>query len=86
MTARGDLFDALFYARVAMEKLKPVEEQQAASSEWVREQQADIVQMLNQYDGEQAERVRNWGRRWIGDSASVFFVVADKLDPVMHRA
>ncbi len=86
MTARGELFDALFYARVTEEKAKPLEEQQAADSTWVRQQQGDITRLLNRYDHEQAERVRYWGNHWSGESAVVFFVVADKLDPEANHA
>lgn len=81
MTARGDLFDALFQAAVLREKTKPPDEQHVADSDWVRQQQAEITEMLNCYDHETAERVRARGRRWKDPHSIVWLVVGDWLDP-----
>ncbi len=86
MTARGDLFDALFQAAVLREKLKPPGEQHAADSDWVRQQQAEITEMLNAYDHETAERVKKHGRSWSEPHSIVWLVVGDWLDPEVRGA
>ena len=81
MTARGDLFDALLQAAVSREKLKPPGQRRHADSAWIREQQGEIMRLLNRYDHETAEKVRAKGRTWTGGHAVIWLVVGDWLDP-----
>lgn len=86
MTARGDLFDALFQAAVLRRKTEHWPDNPPADSEWVRQQQADITEMLNAYDHETADRVRARGRTWKGQHSIVWLVVGDWLDPEVRGA
>lgn len=81
MTARGDLFDALFQAAVLRRMTERWPDNPPADSEWVRQQQAEITEMLNAYDHETADRVRARGRTWKEPHSIIWMVVGDWLDP-----
>lgn len=81
MTARGELFDALFQAAVLRRKTEHWPDNPPIDAEWVLEQQAEITVLLDAYDHETAERVRERGRKWKKPHSIMWLVVGDWLDP-----